>query len=325
VIESRRNTRIAVTGAGGFVGSHLVRRLVLADYAVRALVRAPWGTAEPDLELFQVNWQGAATEWAEALRGVDVVVHLAARTHAIHERGKGSLDEYRRVNVGGTQSLAAGAVEAGVRRLIFVSTIKVNGECTEAQPYRATDSPAPEDPYGVSKWEAEQVLAQIAGTGGIESVIIRPPLIYGRGVKGNFARLCRMIRRGYVLPFGAIDNRRSLVSVENLVDLVSCCITHTEAAGKTFLVSDDSDLSTPQLIRSIAAAMGTRARLIAVPPFVLRTAGRISGRSEEMARLLGSLQVDIEHTRRVLSWSPATSVSEGLRNAVSSESIDWSR
>jgi nucleoside-diphosphate-sugar epimerase len=325
VIESRRNTRIAVTGASGFVGSHLVRQLVLDGYAVRALVRAPWGTAESDLELFQVNWQGAATEWAEALRGVDVVVHLAARTHAIHERGRESLDEYRRVNVGGTQSLAAGAVAAGVRRLIFVSTIKVNGECTEAQPYRATDSPAPEDPYGISKWEAEQVLAQIAGTGGIESVIIRPPLIYGRGVKGNFARLCRMIRRGYVLPFGAINNRRSLVSVENLVDLVSCCITHTEAAGKTFLVSDDSDLSTPQLIRSIADAMGTRARLIAVPRSWLRVAGRISGRSEEMVRLLGSLQVDIEHTRRVLSWSPATSVSEGLRNAVSSESIDWSR
>lgn len=322
MIHPPRDIRIAVTGANGFVGAHLVKRLLADGCQVRGLVRRPLDAHIPGFDLRQVKWDGPSTDWSAALRGVDIVVHLAARTHAIHERGHGDLDEYRRVNVEGTQSLAMAAVRGGVRRFIFLSSIKVNGERTTSGPFCATDSPSPEDSYGISKWEAEQVLGRIACSTGMETVIIRPPLVYGPGVKGNFARLCHFIRRGFVLPFGAINNRRSLVGVENLVDLVRCCVSHEDAPGRTFLVSDGEDLSTPQLIHAIADAMGIKARLIAVPRSWLRIAGNITGRWAEVARLLDSLQIDIEPTRRVLNWSPPTSLSEGLKATLAPGKID---
>lgn len=310
-------TRVAVTGVTGFIGRRLSTRMVAEGYDIMGIARASVGSPELPVEVFRVGAVDGSTDWRDALAGVDTVVHLAARTHAVRERGGGDLADYRPVNVDGTRRLAEAAVRSGVRRLVFVSSIKVNGERTSTRPFLAGDRPSPEDAYGISKWEAEQALAEVAVNAGLEAVVVRPPLVYGPGVKGNFARVCQAVRRGLVLPLGAVDNRRSLVALDNLVDLIVRCVAHPAAAGQTFLVSDGEDLSTTELIRRIGQAMGTEVRLLPVPPNLLRLAGRMTGRNSEVGRLLGSLQVDIEHTRQTLDWEPPVTVDQGLQRAVS--------
>ena len=309
-------SRLAVTGVTGFVGRCLAKRLVAEGYHVRGLVRRMVSLPGLPLEVVQVGAVDGSTDWGKSLAGIDVVVHLAARTHAVRERGEGDLADYRPVNVDGTRRLAEAAAQSGVRRLVFVSSIKVNGERTTSRPFLAGDRPAPQDAYAISKWEAEQVVYEVAGSAGLEAVVVRPPLVYGPGAKGNFARLCRAVRRGVPLPFGSVDNRRSLVALDNLVDLLVRCVGHHAAPGQTFLVSDGDDLSTPDMIRRIAQAMDKNALLLPVPSNLLRTAGRLTGREAELDRLLGWLQVDQEHTRQTLDWVPPVTVDQALQRAV---------
>jgi len=224
------------------------------------------------------------------------------------------LAEYRRVNVDGTLNLARQAATAGVKRFIFISSIKVNGEQTPlGQPFTAEDTPAPEDAYGISKWEAEQGLLQLATETGMGVVIIRPPLVYGPGVKGNFANMIKLVAKGLPLPLGAIHNLRSLVSVDNLVDLIITCIDHPAATNQVFLAGDGQDLSTTELLRGVARAMGESSRLIPVPSSLLMLGATLSGKKAMAQRLLGSLQVDISKARHLLGWEPLISVEEGLR------------
>lgn len=251
--------------------------------------------------------------WQHALAGVDAVVHLAARVHVMREAAADPLAEFRRVNVAASLKLAREAARAGVRRFVYLSSVKVNGE---SGTFTEGDRPAPEDAYGISKHEAEVGLRQIADETGLEVVIIRPPLVYGPGVRANFRALMRAVARGIPLPLGAIDNRRSLVAVDNLADFTLTCIDHPAAAGELFLVSDGEDLSTTDLIRRMARAMGRPARLIPVPAPVLMAAAALVGKRDAARRLTESLQVDISKARQLLNWVPPISVDEGLRRAV---------
>lgn len=257
----------------------------------------------------------ANTNWSAALVGVETIVHCAARVHVIHDEVEDPLTEYRRINVEGTLNLARRAVTAGVRRFIFISSIKVNGESTQpGRPFNAEDVPAPEDAYGISKAEAEAGLQQLAHETRMELVIIRPVLVYGPGVKGNFASLLRWLQCGLPLPLGSIkNNRRSLLALDNLVDLICICINHPRAAGQTFLVSDDEDLSTIDLLQRMSQVIGYPTRLLPVPLAALRLAARVLGKSNMVERLIGSLQVDITKTRDLLGWRPLLTVDEGLR------------
>lgn len=312
--------KVLVTGATGFVGGAVVGRLEAEGASTVAAVRedARVGSAQT----IAVGDIGPLTDWSVALAGVERVVHLAARAHVMRDRAADPFAEFRRVNVEGTLNLARNAARAGVRRFVFISSVKVNGEATKSVcPFRADDVPAPEDPYGVSKWEAEQGLRDLARGTGMEVVIIRPPLAYGPGVKGNFASLIRWVERGIPLPFGAVrDNRRSLVALDNLVDLIVTCIDHPAAANEIFLAGDGEDLSTAELLERVAAVMGRPARLFRVRVGVLRTAATVLGRAEVARRLLDSLQVDISKTRNLLGWRPPVSLEEGLRRMVAGSS-----
>jgi UDP-glucose 4-epimerase len=300
--------RVLVTGASGFIGGRLCARLRRDGVEVRAALRRP--AAVPGAECVAVGEVGPATDWRPALRGVDVVVHLAGRAHVMREEAADPLAEYRRVNVEGTRRLAQQAAEAGVRRVVFVSSIKVNGEATPpGAAFRAEDDPAPRDPYGVSKREAEEALA---GVPGIQTVTVRPPLVYGPGVRANFRRLMQAVARGVPLPLGAVRNRRSLVYVDNLADALAVCATHPEAAGQVFLVSDGPALSTAELVRGVARALGRPARLLPVPAAALRAAGRLAGVRGAVERLCGSLVVDDGPIRRRLGWTPPHAVEAAL-------------
>jgi UDP-glucose 4-epimerase len=245
------------------------------------------------------------------------VVHTAARVHVVQEAAADPLEDFRRVNAQGTLNLARQAAAAGVRRFVFVSSIKVNGEATQlGSPFTADDLPAPLDAYGISKMEAEQGLRELAEQTGMEVVIIRPPLVYGPGVKANFAAMMRWLRRGVPLPLGAIHNVRSMVALGNLVDLLVTCLKHPASAGQTFLVSDGEDVSTTQLLRRTAHAMGKTAFLLPVPASLLKWAAAIMGKREVAQRLCGSLQVDIEKTRRLLGWNPPLTLDQGLKKAM---------
>lgn len=310
-------TSVAITGFTGFVGRRLATRLLSEGHEITGVVRRPISPPELPLRVVNVGAIGAATDWRNTLAGIDVVIHLAARTHAVHEQDGGDIHEYRSINVDGTARLAEAAAASGVRRFIFLSSIKVNGNQTlRSRPFVSGDRPAPQDPYGVSKWEAERLLAQVAAETGLEPVVIRPPLVYGPSAKGNFARLCQVLGRGVPLPLGAVDNRRSLVALDNLVDLIARCVADAAAPGQTFLVSDGEDVSTPELIRRTAQAMGVKARLLPIPPNLLHVAGRLIGRGAEVSRLVSSLQVDIKETRDKLKWTPPITLNEGLRRAV---------
>jgi len=298
-----------VTGANGFIGRVVCEALVASGRTVRRAVRAP----VPDFpDAVAVGEIGADTDWRAALAGASHVVHLAARTHVLRETAADPLSEYRRVNVHGTERLARSAAACGVRRMLFLSSVKVNGERTGERPCTESDAPRPEDAYGVSKWEAEQALARIAAETGLEVVVLRPPLAYGPGVKGNFLRLVNLVARGVPLPLGAIANRRSFVFAGNLADAIVKALAAPPAAGKTWLVNDGEDVSTPELVRLLAQSLGVKPRLLPVPLAVLGLAASLSGRRNELARLAGSLQVDSTRIRRELGWRPPFTLAQGL-------------
>lgn len=303
---------VAITGATGFVGRALLPQLVAAGWRARALTRQ---RGAGDDAAGRIAWQHIPDIGADVpLDGCAALVHLAARVHVMQERAADPLAEFRRANVAATERLARRAAAAGVRRLIFLSSVKVNGEETApGRPFHADDAPAPEDAYGVSKHEAECALRRVAEETGLEVAIIRPPLVYGPGVGGNFLTMLNWLRRGLPLPLASVDNRRSLVAVDNLCDLILTCLAHPRAANETFLVSDGRDLSTPELLRLAGAAMGSPARLLPCPPAVLRGAATMLGRPGVARRLCGSLQVDIGKTRDVLGWHPPVGVEDGLR------------
>ena len=306
---------ILISGAGGFVGRALVTELILRDMQVKVAIRS--ASQFPSIvEICAIDTIDAETHWRCALQDLDVVIHLAARVHVMHETTADPLTEFRQVNVLGTLNLARQAAAAGVRRFVFVSSIKVNGEATQpGAPFTADDAPAPLDSYGVSKMEAEQGLREIALQTGMEVVIIRPPLVYGPGVKANFAAMMRWLKRGVPLPLSAIHNHRSLVALDNLVDLIVTCLTHPAAANQTVLVADGEDVSTTELLQRMGQAMGRPARLFPVPVSWLKLAAAMVGKPDVAQRLCGSLQVDIEKTRRLLGWTPPISLDEGLKRA----------
>lgn len=262
---------------------------------------------------------GYSTDWQGALDGADVVIHLAARVHVMRENAVNPLAEFRSVNTSGTEHLARCAAASGVRRMVYVSSIKVNGEQTSVgEKFSEADIPAPQDPYGVSKWEAEQALQRIAQETGLEIVIVRPPLVYGPGVKGNFISLLDAIDRGIPLPLAGVNNARSLVYVGNLVDALITCATHPAAAGQTYLVSDGEDVSTALLVEKIAQALGCRNRSFYFPPGLLRAGAALLGRTEQADRLLGSLCVSSQKICSELNWTPPYSLDQGLR-----ATADW--
>ncbi len=310
--------KLLLTGATGFLGNAVLRALV-ARGVFRTTVAGRVGTPPlpADVGWSRVGDLSSSTDWTAALHDTRAALHLAARAHILHDQAPDPLAAYRAVNTAGTLNLAEQAAAAGVRRFVFVSTAKVHGESTPpGHPFAEAMAPAPQDPYALSKWEAEQGLAAIAARTGMEVVVVRPPLVYGPGVKANFAALLRAVGRGWPLPLGAIDNRRSLVGIDNLVDLLLRCLEHPAAANQAFLASDGEDLSTPDLLRRIGTAMGHPARLLPVPPALLRAGGTLLGRGPAVQRLCGNLQVDIAKARTLLGWSPPVDVDEGLRRTV---------
>ena len=349
--------KILATGANGFIGRALCTRLSADGYKVRGAVRGvtQMTALSSRVEGVQVGDIGPDTDWSKALDGMDVVVHLAARVHVIDDKFKDPLHAYRTVNVAGTECLAQAAVAVGIKRFVYLSSVKVNGEGTDVrfqmsevggrktegksrgQPpahrglrpggmseirghgsvskqfFSEEDIPEPQDPYAVSKWEAEQVLHKISQETGLEVVVLRSPLVYGPGVKANFLRLLNVVDRGIPLPLANVNNRRSLIYLENLVDVIAACINHPRAAGQTFLVSDGKDLSTPELIRLIAEAMDRKARPFSLPSGMLKTIGKITGRSKEIDRIAGSLCVDTSKIRTMLGWKPPYTMAQGLQ------------
>jgi nucleoside-diphosphate-sugar epimerase len=301
---------VMVTGANGLVGQALCAQLESVGHAVIRTVRNLSSLGD-----WAVGDLHGQTNWLSALgTDTDAVVHTAARVHVMADTVAYPLAEFRCVNVDGTLNLARQAAAAGVRRFVFISSIKVNGEATLAgQPFTEQDVAAPQDAYGISKMEAELGLRLISAETGMEVVIIRPPLVYGPGVKANFAALMHGVQRGYPLPLGAVHNQRSLVALGNLLDFIVTCITNPHAANQTFLVSDGQDLSTTDLVRGMATAAGVRARLLPVPVPWLRAVGAMLGKASSVDRLCGNLQMDITKARKLLSWVPPVSVEEGLR------------
>ena len=306
--------RIVLTGASGFVGRCLLNELLEAEHQVTAVLRRQADGVDPRTSVQVIDDFARSLNWGALLNGQEVVVHCAARVHVMHDTSTDPLVESRKVNVEGTLNLARQAAAAGVRRFIFISSIKVNGEDTPVgAPYLADAQPGPADPYGISKMEAEQGLRALATETGMEVVIIRPVLVYGPGVKANFLRMMRWLHKGVPLPFGAIHNRRSLVALDNLVDLIVTCIDHPAAANQTFLVSDGEDLSTSELLCRMGNALGKPARLLPVPSRLLEAGAAMLGKQALAQRLCGSLQVDISKTRELLNWTPPVSVDEALR------------
>lgn len=297
--------RVLVTGAGGFVGRTLVPALRAGNWQVREAARSPRSGA------IEVGNFDDATDWTAALEQCDVVVHLAARVHDRTRAAACDLEGFRRTNRDATLHLAEAAAQAGVQRFVFLSSIKVNGEGRDTV-YKAADLPEPQGAYAVSKYEAEQGLWDIAARTGLNLVIIRPPLVYGPGVGGNFRTLISLVRRGVPLPFGAVHNRRSLVGVTNLSSAISHVLKHQKAVGKTWLVSDQCDISTPELIRLIASAAGKRPMLLPIPPALLRTAAYMVGRGHTFGQIAGSLTVDSTPLTLELGWRPPLTVADQL-------------
>jgi len=305
---------VLLTGASGFLGRRVYSLAQLRHVEIRCVFRSTGSVYSATNAVLLPGLEGA-TNWTAALQGIDTVIHTAARVHVMSDDSQSPLLAYRSVNVFGTLNLARQAAKAGVRRFIFISSIKVNGESTDLdQPFTADQIPAPNDPYGVSKHEAEIGLRALSEETGMEVVIIRSPLIYGPGVKANFLSMMNWLQRGIPLPLGGIvKNRRSFIFLDNLVDMIITCLTHPAAANQTFLVSDDEDLSTAGLLSRMALALGRPSKLIGVPVAFVTLGAKLLGRADIAERLCGSLQVDIKKTKDLLSWSPPVSVDEGLR------------
>lgn len=313
-----RGHRVLVTGANGFIGRHVVAALLDAGCAVRAAVRGPSAAAgrwPSSVETCAVGALGPETDWSAALAGIEAVVHAAAHVHVMRP---GPADEatFERVNVQATRQLAEQAAAAGVRRFVFISSIMVNGEDSGPHAFRAEDAPHPVNAYARSKLTAEDLLLRAAARTALGVAIVRPPLVYGPGVGGNFARLLRACARGWPLPLAAIDNRRSLISVWNLADFVLLLLWHPRAPGRVWLASDGEDVSTPELLRRTAAAMGRRARLLAVPSGLLNRVARFAGLAPELRRLTGTLTVDSGPARRELGWTGPVSLDAGLARTI---------
>jgi nucleoside-diphosphate-sugar epimerase len=307
---------VLVTGASGLVGMRLCHRLMRDGQNVFATVRSSESVAPlgPQIVVGQIDH---STDWHQALSHAKAVVHCAARVHVMHDTEADPRSVFRVVNVHGTLNLARQAAAAGVRRFVFISSVKVNGEFTlPSRAFNETDAPNPQDAYGQSKHEAELGLRQLAAETGMEVVIIRPPLVYGPGVKANFAALMRAVQRGWPLPLGAVHNQRSLVALDNLVDFIVTCINHPKAANQTFLVSDGCDLSTTELVRGMAQAAGVPVRLLPIPVWALQAGAALLSNGDAVQRLCGNLQVDISKARRLLGWVPPVPVEEGLRKAM---------
>ncbi|HTN94772.1 MAG TPA: SDR family oxidoreductase [Gallionella sp.] len=333
---------ILVTGAGGFIGRALCSELSRRGYRVRGAMRTH-GQLSVAGETVTVGAIDASTKWGDALRNVDTVIHLAARVHVMKDKAADPLTEYLKVNLYGTSNLARQAADAGVKRMVYVSTIKVNGETTlpvsalspgtlspspSPSPsggegkvaFSETDEPDPQDPYAISKMQSEQVLHKIAGETGLEAVIVRPPLVYGPGVKGNFLRLLDAIDKGMPLPLAGANNLRSMVYVGNLVDALIACATHPAAAGQTYLVSDGEDISTVKLVETICRSLGRNNRMFYLPPGLMHAAAKLLGRADQIERLFGSLRVNDQKLRREQGWKPPYTMEQGMR-----ATVDWYR
>jgi nucleoside-diphosphate-sugar epimerase len=306
-------TSILVTGANGFVGRAVCARALPKGLQIKGATRQACPLPE-GVGNVVVGELGNTTDWRQALQGVDVVIHLAARVHVMRDDAHDPIEAFRQVNMQGTRHLAKAAAAAGVRRMVYVSSIKVNGEETLGeQRFSERDAPLPQDPYGVSKMEAEQALWEVSRETGLQVVILRPPLVYGEGVKGNFERMMRAVLRGWPLPLGAVHNKRDLVYVGNLADALLACAEHPQAAGNTYLVSDGESVTTTELLRALAESMGIASRVFRVPLPILKFLAGMAGRSAEAARLLGSLQIDSGKIRRELNWTPPYTLQQGLQ------------
>lgn len=303
--------KILITGASGFVGKEICKTLESRNILFVPAVRNNGRSNQ-----IEVGDLTGTTNWTNALSGCDVVIHLAARVHVMQDKATVPLESYRKVNVEATMNLARQALASGVKRFIFVSSVKVNGEWTINSPFSCQDQPKPLDPYGQSKFEAETALQKLSDETGLEVVIVRPPLVYGPGVQANFLRLMRLIQLGIPLPFGKVQNRRSMVALDNLIDLLILCTHHPNAAGKKFMVSDDYDLSLHDLIQLISHSMGKKTVLIPIPLNLVTAAAHIARQTDNVNRLFGSLQVDISETKKVLGWKPVQTVDVAIEKTV---------
>jgi nucleoside-diphosphate-sugar epimerase len=310
-------SKILVTGETGFIGKALCRNLKFNKYLLQITTRTNHSKKKNDVISFNIGEINSATNWTDALVETDCVIHCAAKTHAMKEVEKNSSATYRKVNFDGTINLAEQAAAHGVRRLIFISSVKVNGEYTVGlSKFKYNDIPKPDNLYSISKWKAEQGLWDVSRRTGLEIVIIRAPLVYGARVKGNFLRLLDLVYKQIPLPIAKINNLRSFIALDNLIDLIICCINHPKATGKTFLVSDGEDLSTPELIRKLSKFMHKSPRLFEVPETIIRLIGSLIGKSLQVKKLYSSLRVDNLYAREILGWKPTLTVDKALEKTV---------
>lgn len=310
--------RVVVTGASGFVGQSIVKALKLADYHVVAVSRN-LNVSNADISVYVPDYS-FQNEWQRLLSSNDVVIHLAARVHIMQDQAENPLEAFLAVNLHNTVSLAKAAAKVGIKRFVFVSSIKVNGEHTHSQEFSEQDAANPQDAYAVSKWEAEKALREIEKETGMQVVILRPPLIYGPNVKANFASLIKLVDKGVPLPLASINNKRSLIYLGNFVDAIISCVQHPKAAGNTYLVSDGEDISMPQLIRKIAYALNRPSRLFSFPVPIMYLIAKLAGKSSSLQRVTQSLAIDSSKIRQELNWHPPFTIEQGLK-----ETADWHR
>lgn len=304
--------KILLTGATGFLGHHIYTRLEHSEYGFLCLLRDVNSNYSNSYVISEID---AENDFSCALNGIDCVIHAAARVHILNDQSINKLESFREINTHGTTNLARQAAQAGVKRFVFISSVKVNGESSiPGKPFTHADERKPEDSYGQSKSEAEEQLLALAEETGLEVVIIRPTLVYGTGVKANFASLMNLVSKGFPLPFGLINsNKRSLVSVVNLVDLIVTCIEHPKAKNQVFLVSDDHDVSTSEMVKQMSVACGNKNFQLPIPAWCYKLVGKLLKKEDVVDRLIGSLQVDISHTKETLDWTPPQSLPDGFK------------